>query len=137
MKKKKIILGLLIVLLASFSFISEGFVKFILSGQSGSYNVILARHSFLIVIGIAMIAMLFNLILERRKIYKYLLGVSIVLLVISLKTFAIVKNSNHTILVSGFSFFPIYKCEMIKTGDSEVVFCFFLKDEVEKAFEKE
>ncbi len=135
MTKKKIIIGLLILLIASFSFISEDFVKFLLSGQSGSYNVILVRHSFLIVLSISLIATLLNLISERRKIYKYLLGVSIVLLVMSLKTFAIVKNGKNTILVSGFSFFPIYKCEVIKKSDGEVVFCFFLKDEVENAID--
>ena len=135
MKKKKTVIGLIILLIASSCLINEDFAKFILSGQSGTYNVILVRHSFLTVLSISIMAMVFNLISERRKLFKYLLGTSILLLVISLKTFAIVKNSNNITVVSGISIFPIYNCEVSNTGDCKMGFCFFLQDEVNKAVE--
>lgn len=135
-KVQKISIGILILIIASFSLIGEDFIKFLLSGQSATYNVYLVRHHYLLVIGIAFIALLSNFYYEKSKLYKYLLRVSLVLLILSLKTYAVVKSTNNTVLVSGFSFIPINKCEVTKIDNCDIGFGFFLEKKVRETMSK-
>ena len=133
MEKTKVILGILILMIASLSLVPEDFVKFMLPGQSATYNATLIRHSCIIVYGISLIVIFLIFHLKKNSFIKYLLGIALVFWGLSLRTFVVVKNYNNTILVSGFTFVPINKCEIIEEDDCDVNFSFFLKEKVKKA----
>lgn len=120
-------------MIASLSLIPEDFVKFMLSGQSATYSATLIRHSCIVVYGISLIVIFLIFYLKKNKFIKYLLGIALVFWGLSLRTFVVVKNYNNTVLVSGFTFVPINKCEIIEKDDCNVKFSLFLKDKVNKA----
>ena len=136
MKIKKLFLIILIMAIASFGLISEDLLKFLLSGHSATKGMILIRHNFLIVLAISFIAIGFTVFLERSRWNRYLLGVSLILLVLSLRTFVIDANNKNIILVSGFSIFQISKCEFSELDSCNVKFGVFLGSRVEKELNK-
>lgn len=130
--KKKILLSIIILAISSVSLVDEDFLKFLISGQSATYSAILIRHSYIVVYGISLIV-IFLIFYIKKKFIKYLLGIALVFWGLSLRTFVVVKSYNNTVLVSGFSFVPINKCEMIEEDVCDVKFSFFLKDKVKRA----
>jgi len=131
--KKIIIVNIIILAIASLSLVSEDFLKFLLSGHSATYDVSLVKHSCWVVFGISLIFILINFLMQKSNQKKILLGISFVFLILSLKTYAVDKNTENVILVSGFSFIPINKCEITEFNDCDIKIGFFLKNEVEKA----
>ncbi len=131
----KILLSIIILAVSSASFVSEDFLKFLLLRESATYSAILIRHNYIIVYGIALIVIFLIFYLKKNQLIKYLLGIALTFWVLSLRTFVVVKNYN-TVLVSGISFFPISKCELIEEDDCYVKFSFFLESKVEKNISK-
>ncbi|MFN8260034.1 MAG: hypothetical protein U0X41_03745 [Chitinophagales bacterium] len=131
-KIKNILFSLLILIVASFSIIDEDLLKFLLSGQSGTYNVSLVRYNYMIVFVISLLAIFFLFHLKRNNIFKYLFGISLQLLFLSLRTFAIVNN-HKTVLISGYAIFPISECEVTANDSCPVKFDFLIKDEIKRA----
>lgn len=133
---KKLFLILLIIVIASLGLVSEDFLKFLLSGHSATKGMILIRHNSLTVAGIALIAIGFTIFLERSRWNRYLLSVSLILLVLSLRTFVIDANNKNIVLVSGFSIFQISKCEFSELDNCKVKFGIFLGGKVQKELNK-
>lgn len=136
MKKiKKTFLVIFVLLLILIGLINEDFVKFLLSGQSDTYNVILVRHNYSIIIGISIITVLSIFYYDKRKLIKYLMIFCLVFLVISLRTFAVIKKPNKIVVISGLSFIPLKKCEIKEHNDCGSFFDFFLNKKVDQIIE--
>jgi uncharacterized membrane protein len=131
---KNTLISITILAVASLSLISDDFLKFLLSGRSNTYDASLIRHSPITVFLMSFVVIFFVFLLKRKHIYKYLLGISLVFWMLSLSTFIVVKNHN-TILISGFSLFPISSCEVFPKDKRTMKFYFFLGKEVEKAID--
>ncbi len=130
--KKRIILSFIILIISSSSLVSEDLVKFLLSGQSATYSVFLIRHSYIVVYGLSLIVIFLIFYLKKNKVNRYLLGMFLIFWILSLRTFAVVKNYDTT-LVSGIGIVPICKCEVVQEDDCDIIFDFFLEDKVKKA----
>jgi len=129
---KKIFISVFVLGVSSLSLISEDFSKFLLSGQSNTYNISLIRHNSIVVFAIALVVILFIFLYKKRNVYKYLLGISLVVWVLSQRTYAIVEN-HDPILISGFSVFPVNRCKFFLKENCRVKFDYFLAKEVEDA----
>lgn len=128
----RIFLSVIILLISSSSLVDGDLFKFLFSGQSSTYGVFLIRHNYLVVYGLALIVIFSLFYLRKNKLNKYLLGISLILWLLSLRTFAVVKNYDTT-LVSGISIIPICKCEVVKEDSCDMIFDFFLEDKIKKA----
>jgi len=129
---RNILISIIVLGVASLSLISEDFLKFLLAGQSDTNSILLVRHSSITVFTLSLIVILFIFLFNKRHLYKYLLGISLVFWVFSLRTFVVMK-SHDIFLISGFSIFPIKKCEVSPKDRCFVKFDFLMKREVEKA----
>lgn len=129
---KSILISVIVLGVASLSLISEDFSKFLLSGQSNTYSISLVRHSSVVVFAISLVVIFFIFFFKKNNVCKWLLGISIVVWVLSQRTYAIVK-SQDTILISGFAVIPVNRCKLSSKGNCDVKFDFFLAKEVEKA----
>lgn len=106
-KKNKIWLSVAALLIASLSLVSEDFSKFVMTGHSATYNITLIKHNFTITLILGILTIIFVVYSNRSKVYKNIMWLCFVLLVLSLKTYAIVEGDENTYFVSGYSFIPI------------------------------
>lgn len=129
---KYILISVIVLGVASLSLISEDFSKFLLSGQSNTYSITLIRQSSVVVFTMSFVVILFIFLFKKNNVYKYLLGISLVIWLLSQRTYAIVKN-HDTILISGFAVIPVNRCKLSLKENCSVIFEFFMAKEVEKA----
>lgn len=130
--RKRILLSVIVLVISSSSLIGEDILKFLLSGQSATYSVYLVRHNYFVVYGLSLIVIFLIFYSRKNKLNMYLLGMFLVFWVLSLRTFAVVKNYDTT-LVSGIAVIPLYNCEVVQGDSCDMVFDFFLEDKVKKA----
>ncbi len=128
---KKAILIALIILTASFSLIEEDLLKFLISGHSATYSIIVVRHSSFFVFALSIIPIVCTFLLGKNRWSGILLFLSWMALILSLRTFAVDRSGTNPVLISGVTFFPISKCEMTETHRCKVRFAFFLGKKAE------
>jgi hypothetical protein len=129
----KLILILLAGLIASLSFMSEDFVKFLLSGHSATENVILIRHHYLLVFGLALLPILSAAYTRSIKSGWLFILLSWAIFILSLQTYALDKNGKNAILISGIGIFPVQKCTITESSDCTPMFSFFLGEKLVNA----
>ena len=132
-KLLKFILILLICLIASLSLLSDDFVKFLLSGQSATVNVILIRHHYLFVFALALLPIFSIVYMRSTKSGWLCLFLSWVIFIFSLQSYALDKNAKDAVLISGIGIFPVQKCVLTESNNCASGFSFFLGDEVVQA----
>lgn len=91
-KTKNIVISLIILGVASLSLIDEDTSIFLLSGQSNTYAFSLIRYSPIVVFSVSLVVMFGVFLFRKGTLYKYLLGISLVLWVLSNRTYAIAND---------------------------------------------
>ncbi len=132
---KKVLISLIVLGVTSLSLISEDFSKFLLSGQSNTYDISLFRHNPVLIFTISLLVILFIFLYQRGKLYKWLLGVSMVIWILSQKTYAIVY-SHDKVIISGFTVIPVSRCKLNLKENCKVKFDFFMPTKVEEAIKE-
>lgn len=133
-KTKNIVISLIILGVASLSLIDEDTSIFLLSGQSNTYAFSLIRYSPIVVFSVSFVVMFGVFLFRKGTLYKYLLGISLVLWVLSNRTYAI-ANDHDTIVISGFAIIPVDKHSLSPKDNYNVIFDFFIAREVEKTIQ--
>jgi len=128
---KKLLIIIVILGVASLSLVDEDLAKFVLSGQSATYGVDLVRHSAIVVFTISLVVILFLFLFKKGNVYKYLLGISLLVWLLAQRTYVIVQNRDK-ILVSGFAVFPVYSSSLSGKDTCSVRIDLFMAGEVEK-----
>jgi hypothetical protein len=125
-KLGQIIFYLIVIALSTINYESD-MVKFLFSGYSSTYDVVIIRHSPYLIISLAALVILLSIAKKLKNIIwlKYILPFAIFCWVLSMRTAAYVYTDG--ILVSGWSFIRInsYKCSTKNEtgGKSEVESC--------------
>lgn len=135
---KSFILCLLVLLISSVNYVlDEDLLKLLLTGHSATYNVYFVKHNYSLVFGLSTMVIVFGFFSKKMKWAQYILGLSLVFWLLSLRTYAIIKDDN-IIIVKGVTFVSISKCE-VSSHDSNCVgmFDFFLKSELENIIHNE
>jgi hypothetical protein len=122
-KLGRIILYLIVIVLSTLNYESD-FAKFLFSGYSSTYDVIMIRHSPYLVISLAAIAIFLSIAGKIRNVFwlKYAIPVAFGLWILSMRTAAYVETDST--LVSGWSFIRIAssKCSTEKgSADTQEV----------------
>ncbi len=131
MTAKNILISFLILGVASSSLINEDFYKLLLSGQSNTYSMSLIKHNPIVIFAISLVVILFIFLFKKGLLYKYLLGISLVVWLLSQRTYVIVEKGQDAILVSGFAIVPFNKSKLSAKNNCSVNFYFFMNKEIE------
>lgn len=136
MSIKNILISVIVLGVASLSLINEDLSKFLLSGQSNTYDISLIRHNSVVVFAISLVVILFIFLFKKSNVYKCLLGISLVVWVLSQRTYAIMKERDITV-ISGFAVIRLDRCKLSPKDNYRVNFDFFMAKEVEKAIKED
>ena len=87
-------------------------LKFLFTGYSSTYDIIIIRHHYLLTVFFATLIVALSVYSGVKKIKwtKYLLIPVVCIWIFSMRTYALVTTEN--ILVSGWSFIPFNRCEL-------------------------
>ena len=109
-KLGQIILYLMVIVLSTINYESD-MVKFLFSGYSSTYDVVIIRHSPYLIISLAALAILLSIAKKVKTVFwlKYTIPFAIVFWVLSMRTTAYVYADGT--LVSGWSFIRISSCK--------------------------
>lgn len=115
MKNRLIISILAVLICSSFHFLGEDLLKFLVTGNSATYNVIIVRHDLITVMILDVLLVLAIVYLRNSVLLvvaKYLL---IIIWVISLRFYVININENKISL--NILLFPVINTELIHNGE--------------------
>lgn len=139
MKYKIIIFSLSILLISSLTYVvNEDILKFLYSGTSATYAVEFIYNKYWLVLGLSLIVILFRVLSEKKKWSKSLLIISLIVWVLSLRTYAIIGGSANTTIVQGISILPLSKSVIFKQNSIRAgKFDFFLRRKLIGAIENQ
>jgi hypothetical protein len=110
------------------------FLRFVFSGHSGTYAILIIRHHWLVpfLLAIGFIASSIYKNLSKKKWAHIISLPSMLIWVFSMQTYAIDYSHNQIIL--GWSFFKFNRCELQeKNGHYKITDCVLISDPILKA----
>lgn len=113
---RSIVFYCIVIVLSVINYESD-LIKFLFSGYSSTYDVVMIRHSYFIVMPLAILFVIFSIARKfRNEIWiRYGMIVALVFWVLSMRTAAYV--STDSTLASGWSFVKIYSCKCLIDGE--------------------
>ena len=133
MKYARIFLVVSAILMLMSSFIDDDFTKFMLTGHSGTHGVELIHPSRFWTYGMVLCTLLLTLYSRRSKAVALLSWISLVVLLLTLRTYAVEKPENYVTVVSGLSIFPLHSWQVTTSDACPAIVCCFLDEDVERA----